>query len=474
MKIEEILKDAKIVDSAKAEFIPSFKEKDCQAIGWLKTVAGYANRDGGVFFIGLKDKEADLTGFANKEALSQKLLFEDQVCKHVFPTPATDIAFLPFHISGKERFILQIEVKESPVKPVVVNWDEVPAIYMRRNGYTGGATYEEIHTMVLQSTPDNFDTLVTSIPYNPEDFQDLKNYYQEHHNGKNLSDEQLQMLGFFNEDGNLCRGAELFRDNYSGAKTTLECRLYAGFAREERLLVSAQTFSGNIPSVIQNAFEYIWIRMNHGILKLPDGRINIDAYSEKALLEAIADAVSYRDYCLDGIPIGICMFRDRLEIAVPGSFYPVINLEKSFKLDRLPPNRRNRMVSGLLEGGFKNIVSAYADADENHKPYILPESNQFTLVLPDLTYEDGIQNEVFLEYPPIENESPHDAEIIRCCNADRKTAGEIALHLGLSDSNYLRSRLIQNLVNQGYLLEQKEGRQQTYITNRELVTSRSK
>lgn len=64
--------------------------------------------------------------------------------------------------------------------------------------------------------------------------------------------------------------------------------------------------------------------------------------------------------------------------------------------------------------GFDKIVSDYADADENHKPYIFSSSDHFTLVLPDLTYSKGIQN-VFipvievLPTPPI---SDHDEKIL--------------------------------------------------------------
>ncbi len=36
------------------------------------------------------------------------------------------------------------DISESPVKPIIVKLKNIPSIYMRREGFTNGATYEEI------------------------------------------------------------------------------------------------------------------------------------------------------------------------------------------------------------------------------------------------------------------------------------------------------------------------------------------
>lgn len=41
--------------------------------------------------------------------------------------------------------------------------------------------------------------------------------------------------------------------------------------------------------------------------------------------------------------------------------------------------------------GFDKIVEDYKDADDKHRPFISSASDHFTLVLPDLTYVDGIE-----------------------------------------------------------------------------------
>ena len=41
-------------------------------IGWLKTIAGFANADGGDFYIGVEDKTNKLIGFDRKGADSER------------------------------------------------------------------------------------------------------------------------------------------------------------------------------------------------------------------------------------------------------------------------------------------------------------------------------------------------------------------------------------------------------------------
>ena len=65
--------------------------------------------------------------------------------------------------------------------------------------------------------------------------------------------------------------------------------------------------------------------------------------------------------------------------------------------------------------GFDKIVEDYKDADEKHRPFISSASDHFTLVLPDLTYVDGIEESAIptIEFAPVQK-----AQILtrRCCH----------------------------------------------------------
>ena len=449
-------------------------------VDWLKTVAGFANADGGVMYVGATDKEHDVIGYERREADEERNYFNNQINLHVSPRPPYTVGFIKYEIREKERYVLKIEVESSPVKPVILKYDGVPSIYIRREGFTNGATYEEIINMSIHSQSASFDTIASDQEYHFEDFKALQAFSALHREGNQLSEKALASLGFFNTDGKLANGAVLFKDHYSGCKTDIQCSLFSGFTKGSERIVSVNHFSGNITETIDYMYAYVLQRMNHTLVKRNDSHIEIDAYPKRALFEGIINAVAHRDYFLDGTQIQLDMFRDRLEISSPGSFYHGNPLPKTFDLSSIISKRRNELICGILVHcgvmeaagtGFDKIAEEYKEADSSHKPYIFSASDQFTLVLPDLSYAEGLKDSelIQLEFPPIPGGSSYDGDILSYCYGFARTATEIAKHLGLSYSSYLKSRIIGNLVDNGYLIEKKEAKSSFYKTNPDMV-----
>ena len=448
---------------------------------WIKTVGGFSNAAGGTFYIGAEDKTFKLIGFTRKDADNERNYFNNQINEHVSPRPQYTISFLRYEVNQKELFILRIDVAESPYKPVIVKYDGVPSIYMRRQGFTNGATYEEIVEMSRSSKAVQYDVLPTDVDYHAEEFQDLFAFCRERNEGKNtLTDKALASMGFFTENGKLTNGALLFRDEYREGKTEIHCSVFSGFTKGSERIVSLNKYRGNITGGIQYMLEYVRQRMNHSIIKLADSRLNIDAFPERALFEGIINAVAHRDYEMDGTQIQLSIFRDRLEIMSPGGFYQREKIQKTYDLSSIISKRRNELICNVLVKcnameasgtGFEKIEEAYLSADERHKPYICTESDHFKLVLPDLTYEAGTQDDDIpvLEFIPVANGTKHDKAVLGYCYASARTAKEIAAYLGISNSTYLRKSILENLVSAGCLIEMTIGRSKAYKTNPESV-----
>jgi len=122
--------------------------------------------------------------------------------------------------------------------------------------------------------------------------------------------------------------------------------------------------------------------------------------------------------------------------------------------------------------GFDKIVEEYRGEDEAHRPYISSSSDHFTLVLPDLTYLDGIEDSglPILTFVPIENGTAYDDKVLSFCYYQARKASEIAEYLGISDSSYLRKQVLGNMEVQGYLNASKIVRATYYKTNPDVVT----
>jgi predicted HTH transcriptional regulator len=477
MYLEEIIEDIQL-EGDKFESKAVLNHDDI--VGWLKSIAGFANASGGDFYIGVEDKTNKLIGFDRKAADSERNYFNNQVNEHLTPRPCMKISFIRYEINGNERFVIKVSVEESTVKPVILKYKNIPSIFMRRDGFTNGATYEEIIEMSVKSKNTQYDILVSDIKYDPEKLSDLHAFYEKHNDGATLKEKALQSLGFVNEDGFLLNGAVLFLDDYKDKKTEVQCSVFSGFNKGSERIVTINRFRGNITSTIDYMMDFVNQRMNHSMIKLDDARINIDSYPARALFEGVINAVAHRDYYLDGTQIQVDIFKDRLEISSPGGFYRGEKLGKTYDLSSVISKRRNELIAGILVTcnvmeaagtGFDKIMEEYASADEAHKPYIYSTSDHFTLVLPDLTYDKGVEDEKtpVLSFVPVPGGTELDAKVLSFCYLKAHKVAEIAEYLGISDSTYFRKQVLDNLEKNGYLERSKVSRAAFYKTNPDMV-----
>lgn len=476
MYLEELIDNVEL-ESDKFECKSRLNRDD--VVGWLKSIAGFANAFGGDFYIGVEDKTNKLIGFDRTEADNERNYFNNQINEHLSPRPQMKLSFIRYKIKEKERFIIQVHVPESVVKPVILKYKNIPSIFMRRDGFTNGATYEEIIEMSVKSKNMQYDILPSDEPYRAEDFKTLQEFSAAHNNGKNLPEKALKSMGFYDEDGMLANGAVLFKDDYQGKKTEVQCSVFSGFNKGSERIVTINRFHGNIIEVIHYMMEFVEQRMNHSMIKLDDTRKNIDAYPKRALFEGVINAIAHRDYFLDGTQIQVDMFKDRLEISSPGGFYRGEKLGKTYDLSGIISKRRNELIASVLvscnvmeaaETGFDKITEEYQSADETHRPYI-SSSDHFTLVLPDLTYAEGIEDSSIpnLAFTPVPDGTVYDEKILSFCYYQAHKVSEIAEYLGVSDSTYFRKQVLENLVKNQYLIKSKASRAVYYKTNPKMV-----
>ena len=478
MKLDEIIKTSEL-ETVNMETKARLDRNNIE--GWLKTIAGFSNAEGGSLFIGVEDGTSKLIGFDRKSADSERNFFNNQVNTHIFPRPTLHIFFIRYENNEKELFIIRVDVAESPVKPIILKFNNVPSIYVRRDGFTNGATYEEIIQMSIKSQKTQYDQLESDEDYDRADFSKLFDFFKIHNDGKELTDKALSSIGFFNKNKKLKNGALLFKDDYSDSKTEVLCSVFSGFNKGSERVVTVNRCNTNLIDSVNYMLEFVKQRMNHSFIKLADGRKDLDAYPERALFEGIINAVAHRDYFLDGTQIQLDMFKDRLEISSPGSFFQGDKIGKTYDLSNIISKRRNELICHILVKckvmeaagtGFDKITQEYKNVDENHKPYIYSTSDHFTLVLPDLTYAEGLSCDddfVHIEYVPVSKGTEHDEKVLVYCFKKARKISEIAEKLGLSNSSYLRKTILENLAKQNYLEEVKLGRATGYKTNTEMV-----
>ena len=107
--------------------------------------------------------------------------------------------------------------------------------------------------------------------------------------------------------------------------------------------IDAQEITGPLNRQIGDAVAFAMRNMRVAARKAP-ARVNLPQYSERALFEAIVNAVVHRDYSISGSRIRLSMFEDRLEIQSPGS------LPNNLTLDSMATRQatRNEALTSVL------------------------------------------------------------------------------------------------------------------------------
>ena len=115
--------------------------------------------------------------------------------------------------------------------------------------------------------------------------------------------------------------------------------------------IDAQTITGPLNRQIAEAVAFAVRNMRVGAYKNP-ARTDLPQYSEKALFEAIVNAVAHRDYAIRGSRIRLSMFTDRLEINSPGDLPNNLTIES---MDVRQSTRNEALTSMLGRMSVGNI-----------------------------------------------------------------------------------------------------------------------
>ena len=107
--------------------------------------------------------------------------------------------------------------------------------------------------------------------------------------------------------------------------------------------IDAQEITGPLNDQIAVAVAFA-VRNMHVAARKDPARSNLPQYSEKALFEALVNAVVHRDYSMRGSKIRLSMFDDRLEIQSPGS------LPNNLSVESMPlrQSTRNETLTSVL------------------------------------------------------------------------------------------------------------------------------
>lgn len=475
MLLEEMLPGENLEDTT-TEFKGIIREGNGDELKWLRTLAAFANTQGGKLYVGVEDRSHKVVALDHQTADKISLMVHRQIQGKVDPALDYDIHAYPLPDSSPTRYVLCITVNRSANLPVTVHADGMLGIFVRRFGRTESASAEQLRELVLQSDNIPYDQPFTQSAFRREDFCRLFSLHRER-TGEDLSNKELISLGFMSSEGMLSKGALLFADACHDERTRMTLTHWPGDTKGSDTVLASQDYVGNLLGAIDAAQKFVSAHSANGFRKTADSRDDYVSYPARSVTEGVVNAIGHRNYFIDGSQVEVNVFKDRLEITSPGALLGVRELRREHDIASIVPRRRNEVICAILTScklmeekgsGFDKIEEDYAGYVETHAPFVSADSASFTLTLPDLTYEGGVVGD--------KNESPKVAvtgvmdvrnglEVLSYCYRKNRTAAQIARHLGVTPSTYFRRTVLDALVANRYLIKRKGDKAALYTTN---------
>ena len=164
---------------------------------------------------------------------------------------------------------------------------------------------------------------------------------------------------------------------------------YAGERTDINYQTDARDYVGPLDAQIFGALKFVRRNMLMGATKTT-ARMERPQFSERAVFEALVNAVAHRDYSMAGARIRLHLFGDRMELYVPGDLANTLTTDSM----HLRQYSRNELIVSLLA---RCPVSGVWDLGRSHLmdrrgdgvPIILDESGELSGRRPEYTLIDN-------------------------------------------------------------------------------------
>jgi ATP-dependent DNA helicase RecG len=366
-------------------------EKESQPAKIANELVGMLNADGGVLVLGISDnsKEIDDLKQVDVDLLNRyrKIVFE-------MIEPSANIKLEEVELeTGQLIFIYHVE---SDYERVFHRKDNSNVFLRIADSIKGPLSLEEIRKLEYDKSIRKFEDEIVET-FDVDDFRTstLKFYKNKLHFEEDFDDLLINRnLAIKKDDNILYKNSAilLFAENPDKYIPNAIVRYvrYAGTKQEvgaEHNVIKDERFEGSIPRLIGIIKRFLETTFNeYYFLDINTGRFNkVPEYPKEAWLEGVVNALTHRSYNLQGNPIHIKHFDDRLEISNSGPLPSQVTVE-NIKTERYARNPRIARV--LTEFGYvrelnEGVSRIYKSMEDSmlSEPEYKDENNIVTLTL---------------------------------------------------------------------------------------------
>lgn len=386
-----------IAEATECDFKVALETKKPKS--WLESVSAFANGIGGTLFFGV-DNDGKMAGLTNvridAEAISR--LIKERI------TPLPQFVLTPVREDDKDALILSVAAGRTT--PYYYKADGIMEAYVRVGNESITAPDYVVNELILKGTNRSFDALITDARKEDYSFTLLEATYRER-TGLRLEASDYVSFGLADKDGLLTNAGKLLTDQHILYNSRVFCTRWNGLEKGSIFddALDDKEYEGNLIYLLQSGCDFV--RNNSKVRFVKEARYRVDKpdYADRAVTEALVNALIHRDYIVAGSEIHIDMYDDRLEIQSPGGMFEGKAIQEC-DIDSIGSVRRNPVIADLFHrmkymerrgSGLKKILSETKKLPgytEQMKPEFYSTPSDFRVIMKNINYNLGHSTQV--------------------------------------------------------------------------------
>jgi len=437
---------------------------------WLKTVSAFANCLGGRIFFGVDDNGNPVGLDDIKETSEQisRLLKE-----RISPIPEFNMTA---HSVENGKHILILQIPRGDITPYYYVADGTMIAFVRIGNESNPATPQQLNELVRRGKNLSFDLMAAD--YNMADltFTVFEAAYKKI-SKKAMSMKEYMSFGMCKPDGTLTYAGLLFADDSPLLQCRVFCTRWNGLTKGSigDDAIDAEEFQGDIISLLKNSHNFVRLNSKVRWKKMSDHRINKPDYADRAVFEALANALMHRDYSVIGSEVHVDMYNDRIDIYSPGGMYDG-SLIQELDIEQVPSIRRNPIVADIFNrldfserqgSGLRKIREETAHLygyTEEYEPEFISTPSAFHVILKNMNYDlHGSTTQVTTQ-DTVQDERTE--RLLDFCFEPR-TRDEMQQFIEIANREHFRKTILKPLLDSGKLEmtipDKPNSRNQKYI-----------
>lgn len=226
--------------------------------------------------------------------------------------------------------------------------DGIMEAYIRIGNESIVAPDHILNELILKGTNRSFDSMITDARKGDYSFTLLEATYLEK-TGIHFEASDYLSFGLADRLGFLTNAGKLMADQHIVRNSRVFCTRWNGLDKGSIFddALDDKEYEGNLISLLRNSSDFVRNNSKVRFVKEAQSRVDKPDYADRAVTEAIVNALIHRDYIMVGSEIHMDMFDDRLVIQSPGGMYDGRAIQDR-DIRTIGSARRNPVIADLF------------------------------------------------------------------------------------------------------------------------------